>query len=178
MQAALTSFKAPEFSVDNSYDELHASLGTKDQKQNWLKPLLRAAAILAICFSVYYYTTTLDSKFDTQIANRENIELPDDSQVVLNSNSTLTFNERNWTDNREVKLSGEAFFKVAKGKKFDVITESGTVSVLGTEFNVKQRQNYFEVACFEGLVAVRMDEEFVKLHPGENIKNNRWEVTC
>ncbi|WP_198658967.1 FecR family protein [Winogradskyella tangerina] len=170
MQETLMSFKAPEFSVDKNYEELKPKLQIKKSQQNWLKPLLRLAAVLAICFSVYYYTTTLDTKFDTQIANRTDIELPDNSEVVLNSNSSLVFNESNWSKNRTVTLNGEAFFKVAKGEKFDVVTESGTVSVLGTQFNVKQRINYFEVVCYEGLVGVKTKEEYVKLHPGESIK--------
>ena len=63
-------------------------------------------------------------------------------------------------------MQGEAFFKVAKGKKFDVITSDGIVSVLGTKFNVKQRQNYFEVTCYEGLVGIAHNDNTVQLKPG------------
>jgi ferric-dicitrate binding protein FerR (iron transport regulator) len=54
---------------------------------------------------------------------------------------------------------------VAKGSRFDVITSSGVVTVLGTQFNVKVRDNYFEVICYEGLVAVNSDNEIVELPP-------------
>lgn len=169
LQTALNAFKAPDFSVDAQFEALQPELQAKTARQNWLKPLLRAAAIIAICFSVYYYTTTLDTQVNTQIAKLSHIELPDQSVVVLNANSTLLYNERNWDDKREITLKGEAFFKVAKGETFDVITDQGTVSVLGTQFNVKQRENYFEATCFEGVVAVYTENDFAKLHQGEGI---------
>ncbi|MCT4630946.1 FecR family protein [Winogradskyella sp.] len=171
MNSALQGFKSPNFSVDKHYNELKPKLKSNNNKlQPWYKPLLRVAAILAICFSAYYYTTTLDTEVNTLIAKQTNIELPDASEVMLNANSSLVFNESQWNKNREVKLNGEAFFKVAKGKKFDVITDNGVVSVLGTQFNVKQRNDYFEVTCFEGLVGVKFNEEFAKLKPGHSIK--------
>ncbi len=170
MNTALKSFRAPDFSDDEIYEVLKPQLKTTTSKSNWIKPILRIAAILALGFSLYFYTTTLDTKINTQIAGTTNIELPDASEVVLNANSTVVFNRSQWSDNREVKLNGEAFFKVAKGEKFDVITDAGTISVLGTEFNVKQRLNYFEVTCFEGLVGVSVNEEYIKLHPGESLQ--------
>lgn len=170
MNTALKSFKSPEFAVNKNYEDLKPSLKPQQSQQKWFKPLLRIAAILAICFSAYYYTTTLDTKINTQIAKQVDIELPDLSKVVLNANSSMAFNESQWTKNREVQLNGEAFFKVAKGKKFDVVTNNGIISVLGTQFNVKQRNNYFEVTCYEGLVAVKTNETSTQLKPGQSIK--------
>ncbi len=171
MDRALKSFESPEFSIDNTYHTLKPKLRPATVKTNqWFKPLLRIAAILVIGFSVYYYTTFLDSEFNTSIAQQTAIELPDASEVDLNANSTLTFNESSWSENREVKLHGEAFFKVAKGQRFDVITTDGIVSVLGTQFNVKQRDTYFEVTCYEGLVAVTHNNKTVKLKPGHTFQ--------
>ncbi len=168
---ALQSFKSPEFAVDNHYEDLKLKLkSNNDVVRQWYKPLLRAAAILAICFSVYYYTTTLDTHISTEIASIETIELPDASEVLLNANSSMVFNTSKWHKNREVKLEGEAFFKVAKGKTFDVITDSGIISVLGTQFNVKQRNGYFEVTCYEGLVGVKTNKKTTKLEPRQRIK--------
>lgn len=169
LDKALNSFKSPEFSVDNNYQALRPSL-KKETKQSWYKPLLKVAAVLAICFSVYYYTTTLDSTFNTEIAQQTTIDLPDTSEVILNTNSNLVFNKSSWDDKREVKLNGEAFFKVAKGEKFDVVTDKGIVSVLGTQFNVKYRDNYFEVKCYEGLVGVKTKDNYTELTPGNGLK--------
>jgi len=171
MDVALKDFKAPDFAIDNNYESLESHLKSNASKRNqWSTPFLRIAAVLALGFSIYYYTTTLDSEFNTNIAQQTTIELPDASTVNLNSNSFITFNESNWIETREVKLNGEAFFKVAKGQKFDVITNDGTVSVLGTQFNVKQRDSYFEVTCYEGLVAVTHTDKTVKLTPGHTFR--------
>ncbi|MFK7833849.1 MAG: FecR family protein [Winogradskyella sp.] len=170
MNTALLDFKAPEFAIDDTYAHLKPSLKTKTLNPQWLKSLLRIAAILAIGFSVYYYTSTLDTEVGTFIAEQTTIALPDESTVNLNANSTLSFNEHSWTDTRIVNLQGEAFFKVAKGQKFDVVTSDGTVSVLGTEFNVKQRESYYEVICYEGSVAVTHNAKTVKLQPGDRFK--------
>ncbi len=171
MNTALKDFKAPDFSIENNYETLKPQLKSEASKTNhWLKPLMRIAAILALGLSVYYYTTTLDSEFITNIAQQTTVDLPDRSTVDLNANSTLAFNESNWNDNREVRLHGEAFFKVAKGQKFEVITDDGIVTVLGTQFNVKQRESYYEVTCYEGLVAVTHNNKTVKLTPGHTFR--------
>lgn len=171
MNNAVQNFKAPHFDADTAYNTLNSQIETYlTAKRQWFKPLLKIAAILAIGFSFYYYTTTLDTNFNTQIAEQITVELPDESVVKLNSSSHLVFNEKSWSKSRQVKLQGEAFFKVAKGQKFDVLTDDGIVSVLGTQFNVKQRKNYFEVTCYEGLVAVSYKDKKQQLKPGNNFK--------
>jgi transmembrane sensor len=167
LNKGLTYFKAPDFSVDTNYETLKPLLKSKSSKSNgWLKPIIKIAAVLAISFSIYFYTTSLDTEFNTTIAQQTTLELPDASTANLNANSTITFNENDWSERREVKLNGEAFFKVSKGQKFDVITDDGLVRVLGTQFNVKQRKSLFEVTCYEGLVAVKHNNNTVKLKPG------------
>ncbi len=129
---------------------------------------MRVAAILAICFSLYYYTTTLNTTITTEFAQKTTVVLPDASNVSLNAKSSLVFNKSSWKKQRDVQLNGEAFFKVAKGSTFNVITTSGTVTVYGTEFNVKQRDNYFEVICYKGLVGVNYNSQETKLKPGDS----------
>lgn len=162
-------FTAPEFNSENTFEELTNTISARKAKSSnaWLKPLLRIAAVVLIGFSIYYYTSGLDTNYNTLIAEHTILELPDASTVNLNAKSSITFNERSWDKNREVLLDGEAFFKVAKGSKFDVITDAGTVSVLGTQFNVKQRPGYFEVTCYEGLVSVTHNKKTIKLKPSD-----------
>lgn len=78
--------------------------------------LMIAACLIWINFNKTQPTVQLT----TQYSEIKNITLPDGSQVTLNGNSTLHFFSE-WTDqeDREVQLTGEAFFKVAKkpGKK-------------------------------------------------------------
>ena len=165
---SVQAFKAEDFNTSAELDTILSKIkSTKKQTTHWIKPLMRVAAILAVCFSLYYYTTTLDTTITTEFAQKTTIELPDASSVSLNAKSLLAFNKNNWKHEREVELNGEAFFKVAKGSSFHVITKSGTVTVYGTQFNVKQRDNYFEVICYEGLVGVTHNSQETKLNPGD-----------
>ncbi|RNC83553.1 MAG: DUF4974 domain-containing protein [Winogradskyella sp.] len=162
---ATKGYKAPAYDSDSEYSIIAEKIKSKTAK-NWLKPLIRVAAVLLIGFSIFYYTSTLDTTINTTIAEATITNLPDASTVELNSKSTIIYNKKSWSNNRTVRLEGEAFFDVEKGSKFDVITSEGKISVLGTRFNVKQRQNYFEVTCYEGLVAVTYNEQYMELRPG------------
>ncbi|WP_339917084.1 FecR family protein [Yeosuana marina] len=163
------AFKADDY---NASEELDRALKTirenKKPTAHWFKPAVRIAAILAVCFSLYYYTTTLDTTISTDVAQKTTIELPDASIVSLNAKTVLSYNKKSWKDERDVELNGEAFFKVAKGSSFNVKTTSGTVTVYGTQFNVKQRNHYFEVICYEGIVGVTYNSQLTKLKAGDS----------
>ncbi len=170
LNSTLQAFKADDYDTSTELKHLLSSIKSEkaQPKTQWLKPLMRVAAILAICFCAYYYTTTLDTTVTTQLAQKTTVELPDASTVSLNAESLLAYNKNDWKKERDVQLQGEAFFKVAKGSSFNVNTTSGTVTVYGTQFNVKQRDNYFEVICYEGLVGVTHNSQETKLKPGDS----------
>ena len=191
LNSSLQHFKAPEYNISDELKSVRSTIliTHKQSKHNWVKQLLRVAAILVIGFSIFYYTTTLDTTVKTLVAEKSLIELPDGSSTHLNAQSTLTYNKKNWNKTRNLKLNGEAFFKVTKGSTFNVITENGTVTVLGTQFNVKHRSNLFEVVCFEGSVSVTNNIKTTILKPGdcylildgkyiakekENLKSPNW----
>lgn len=191
LSESMKAFKAPEFDSSEVFKGINHAIKTSHAKQsnNWTKQLLRIAAVFVIGFGLYFYSTTLDTNISTVIAEKTSIELPDASLVTINSLTEISFNEKNWNTKRAVKLDGEAYFKVAKGAKFDVETPSGTISVLGTEFNVKHRENLFEVTCYEGSVNVNFNNTDTILKPGdsfllldgkiiatekENTKNPAW----
>ena len=114
----------------------------------------RIAALLVLSFSVYYFSNSTTTTFETNIGEKTAFVLPDNSEVHLNAKSKIYYDKSDWKNNRNLTLNGEAYFKVAKGAKFTVQTSNGTVTVLGTQFNVNSRNNTFEVTCFEGLVEV------------------------
>lgn len=148
-------FKAPAFNTEAVLETTLLGINAKrSTAKKWFQPILKIAAILAICLGSYYYTTTLDSSFTTDYAEKSTIELPDHSSVHLNALSEISFNKKNWNTKRTITLDGEAFFKVEKGSTFHVKTDTGTITVLGTQFNVKQRKDYFEVVCYEGTVQI------------------------
>ncbi|MCB0463571.1 MAG: FecR family protein [Flavobacteriaceae bacterium] len=187
----MKAFKAPEYDTSEVFASIKQTIAASQVKPsiNWTKQLLRFAAIFVIGFSLYYYSTTLDTNISTTMAEKTSIELPDASLVTINALTDISFNKKNWIKNRFVKLNGEAYFKVAKGATFNVETPSGIVSVLGTQFNVKHRENLFEVVCYEGSVNVNFNNKNTILKPGdsfllldgeiiatekENIKNPSW----
>ncbi|MFE3847820.1 FecR family protein [Flavobacterium sp. LB3P45] len=135
------------------------------------KTFYKVAAVLAILLtSSYFLFFNNTTSFETQIAQTKTFNLPDNSEVTLNAASKITFNEKKWKEKRDLSLQGEAYFKVQKGQTFSVNTSDGIVQVLGTHFNVKQRDNYFEVHCYEGLVSVTYKNETVKLPPGKTFR--------
>jgi len=170
MSKGLDNFKAPEFDEKRSFKQITNRLKTDEEKISWLKPILRIAAIVVISLgSFWFFNESSGSTFSSQVAQKTTFELPDASEVTLNAASTLVFNKSNWKNNRSVHLKGEAFFKVSKGSTFDVKTDSGIVRVFGTQFNVIQRDGYFEVICYEGLVGVSFNNlEQLKLEPGDS----------
>ncbi len=99
------------------------------------------------------------------------IELSDGTVVRVNANSKLKYQSKFDGDLREVTLSGEAFFDVAKDvtKPFIVNVNSSKVMVYGTSFNVRSDSlNGFETTLLSGSVAVKHnDSAEVTLKPGE-----------
>lgn len=160
--------------VDFDADEALMALKNKRTLENTkviqlhpFKKFLRVAAAAAvIMFGSYFYLNYQDETVNTEYAENKEILLPDNSKVILNADSEVSFSERNWDKKRKVKLNGEAFFKVAKGERFTVATDAGMVTVLGTQFNVEHREGVFEVTCFEGLVSVTFQDRKTKLPAG------------
>lgn len=163
----LKHFKAPDFNETVAYETISTQISKKPVSKNqWLKPVFRIAALIALSISVYYYTTTLNTTISTFTAEKTNFTLPDNSQVSLNTASKITYNKNKWSNNRELTLEGEAYFKVEKGSKFHVKTTAGMVTVLGTQFLVENRDNIFEVICYEGSVQVTTNNKNTVLKPG------------
>jgi len=166
-------FKASHFSKVAEFEKLEERLRTQDsvRKLNWIQPLLRIAGVFVIGFGIYFlFLYNNMTQVQTLASQKTTIELPDNSTVTLNALSEISYNKNRWNSNREVKLNGEAFFKVAKGEVFDVITSEGIVAVVGTQFNVKQREDYFEVKCYEGVVRVTSKETTKELFVGDTFR--------
>ncbi|GAL64460.1 FecR family protein [Algibacter lectus] len=135
------------------------------------KTFMKVAAVLVVLLtSSYFLFFNHTTSYSTEIAQTETLKLPDNSEVILNAQSELAFNKKEWNQNRSLTLKGEAFFKVTKGKKFTVDTDAGSIQVLGTQFNVKERDNYFEVQCYEGSVSVTHKNNKTILTLGKSVR--------
>lgn len=98
--------------------------------------------------------------------------LSDGSEINLNSESKISFSKKNFGSSRRLNLYGEAFFKVKTGNPFTVKTPNGTVTVLGTSFNVFSRDKDFKVACLSGEVMVTSMKQSVTIASGESAMLN------
>ncbi|GGH68357.1 ferric-dicitrate binding protein FerR (iron transport regulator) [Filimonas zeae] len=109
---------------------------------NW-RTLAAAAAItglLAAGLWLYQRTDAAEAEtFTVATGEKRSLRLPDGTQVIVNGGSKLTLSEDFTTGNREVILSGEAYFDVAQkaSHPFIIHTTSMDITVLGTAFNVR-----------------------------------------
>lgn len=148
----LDNFKKPSFDKEALRNKIKNQINQpKKGKVINLKPFYYAVSVAAsviLIFGIFFN----EVKYETQKGEQLAITLPDGSEVQLNAQSKLTRTRFFWKNNKELNLQGEGFFKVQKGDGFAVKTHSGTVTVLGTEFNIKTRKEVFELACYEGKV--------------------------
>lgn len=99
------------------------------------------------------------------------VTLPDQTKVWLNAASSLTYATSLVANGvRRVKLTGEAYFEVAKDKDHPFIVESGNqqVEVLGTHFNVNAYpdERAYRTTLLEGSVKVSENGQMEILAPG------------
>jgi ferric-dicitrate binding protein FerR (iron transport regulator) len=166
-----SQFKTPFFNENELYNNVvknkkSAPKVISFQKSKWL----RIAALLVVFLSLtFVFKTQIPFTEHAENAQKATFSLPDNSEVVLNAGSEIEYKKWNWNTQRHLNLKGEAFFKVAKGKTFEVQTSLGKVTVLGTQFNVKARKNRFEVSCFEGKVKVNYQNQEVIITKGKSV---------
>ncbi|SFQ54581.1 FecR family protein [Flavobacterium akiainvivens] len=165
---------APQMDMDSLYNKIqqnkHRTRNNEPKVRRLTAWLPRVAAILLLAFGAgYFLYTGQTSNHLADNGKRDTFLLPDNSEVVLNAGSAAEFKEWDWSNNRHIELKGEAYFKVAKGQKFDVVTPEGTVTVVGTQFNVKARNGRLDVTCYEGKVKVVSNGQEILLTPGKSV---------
>lgn len=182
----LKGWKVPELDVKAGLDDLHTRIDQqatpKQSKQVFFQPWVRIAASVILIGAIYFLFTTLLTSGPTVITAGygETIShvLPDGSRVDLNANSSISYSAKKWEDARELDLEGQALFTVQKGESFRVATNEGAVTVLGTIFDVKQREEgKLAVNVFEGLVRVDIANQQEMLKAGEGLTSKAGQVT-
>ncbi|HEV2831878.1 MAG TPA: FecR family protein, partial [Hanamia sp.] len=105
------------------------------------------------------------------------VVLPDGSKVWLNAESSLHFPTAFTGNQREVSLTGEAYFEVAKNKEkpFRVKVDGMSINVLGTHFNVNaySDENNIKTSLLEGSVKIIKDNKSKLLKPGKQAIVNK-----
>ena len=124
--------------------------------------------------------TFVKNTIDVPYGKRFKLNLSDGTLVYLNSGSSFTY-PVSFIDgiDREVFLSGEAFFDVSSDSlnTFKVVSTGSYVEVYGTKFNFKdyQEDNFSEVILTEGSLGVKntiSNSETIVLRPGDKAKVN------
>lgn len=84
---------------------------------------------------------------NTGYQSMDSVKLADGTKVMLGAGSKLTYPQKFSGSNREVKLSGQAFFNVSPDKShpFIVKTKKMDVTVMGTSFEIFSYDNDKEV---------------------------------
>ena len=149
-----------------------------NKKRCYINPLFIVAGVLVGCAAIYFllFSNNLVS-IETAAAEKRLVQLPDASRVTLNAESEIEYDEKTWVDKRTIYLSGEAYFKVAKGPSFEVNTNVGKITVLGTRFNVKNRENLLEISCFEGTLLLKYGKEKLTVLPGNMFRIIQGKMT-
>ena len=169
LQAGITKFQSDDFDTNSELDSLKKSINQKNGTKKLWPTIANIAAVFVIGFLTFNYFSNQPTIVQTLASEKTFIELSDRSTINLNAASQISYNKNNWKKSRYIDLEGEAYFDVTKGATFKVETSLGSVTVYGTQFNVKQRNNLFEVVCYEGLVGVLFKGKETLLHPGERI---------
>lgn len=172
--AKIKDYSAQLQAPDFDQDAIYRNIVSREKKQPKVMPLYRTvfkfAAVLVIALGLFFVAKNMMPSTETA-ANAEfaSFSLPDESEVTLNAGSEITYKKWGWSNHRSLTLEGEAYFKVAKGKKFEVNTSLGKVTVLGTQFDVKARDGRFDVMCFEGRVRVDYGETQTVITKGQSV---------
>jgi len=145
------------FEVDSPGEELSAAWNRRFHEK-YINPSARplwrstwlgyaAACFLMLSIGIYFFKTDSPSKKNDPIAmlekrnprgQRSKFTLPDSSVVYLGAESQLKFPKKFGPGNREIFLTGEAFFEITKDRKHPFIIHTGSVQtkVLGTSFKI------------------------------------------
>ena len=111
----------------------------------------------------------------TKRGSKTKMTLPDGTQVWLNSDSRISYNFDKCS--REVELTGEAFFDVARDETCPFIIHTNTIDlkVLGTAFNVRSYadEENTETSLIHGSVEITLlkspDHKKIILKPNEKL---------
>jgi ferric-dicitrate binding protein FerR (iron transport regulator) len=136
-------------------------------------PLLILTAYLS-----YRMTTTttareipLFSEVNVPNGAQTQLNLQDGTKVWLNAGSHIRYDSDFGRSNRNLSLSGEAYFEVAKNEHvpFTIDVEKLKIKVLGTHFNVNAYREDHDVAVslFEGAVEMLTNQGVTTLKPGD-----------
>ena len=165
-------FSSNDSPVEKAYlDGIWNKIDNATTEKGIMRPFrsiyLYAASAAAVLIFLFIGLLPQVETFKTDNAEIATVTLPDNSQVTLNAGTKVVYSGNRFNTRRKVKLTGEAYFNVSKGNTFSVVTMEGTITVLGTTFNVRSRDEKLLVFCYTGKVKVSDQFKAVYLIKGE-----------
>lgn len=175
-----TILEKSKLQIDHSINE-HQALERlnirlqKETKTIRYRFVLRWVAVIAVIFSVglFFYNNLIGNKIAVNSGGETLTQvLPDGSTAILNKQSSISFVGGFFNKTRDVKLKGEAFFKVSadKSKPFIISINDVQITVVGTAFNVKGDEKGTTVIVESGIVKVNNQSDSVRLTAGEKVE--------
>ena len=165
---------------------IRQSLFTKMPRVKWGRVIASASAVLAA--AVILFVCMLWSRPSENAApeifeivaergQKSSVTLPDGSRVMINSASTISYTSDYNVKERNVFLSGEAYFDVASNADIPFVVHADKVSVtaLGTEFNVKAyaEDPYIVTTLVEGSVRTEAGTQYELLTRAQEASYNK-----
>jgi transmembrane sensor len=192
LKEKVSDFEAFEIATEGFTNATTPLKTKKPFYRHWIS-YAAAAAVVAAVFLLNPFTNSSIKKNDAEAespvneitinpGSRSKIQLPDGSQVWINSGSKLTYHNSFNGSTREVQLDGEAYFDVVKDAEhpFIVHTSGIDIKVLGTAFNVKayKAEPFIEATLIHGSIEVinknRPGAPKVMLKPHEKLVYNKF----
>lgn len=125
--------------------------------------------------------TVLYNTIQTPRGGKFHLILPDGSKVWLNAASSLHYPTAFTGNNREVTLTGEAYFEIAPNtaQPFRVLVNNMQVNVLGTHFNIMAyaEEAAIQTTLLQGSVSVNTTDSRKLLLPGQRASLHRHNNT-
>jgi len=156
-----------------------------------LRKIIQIAAILLVAFGLGWSSQFISLRPNNQVTETtmqeifvpkgqvNQIFLADGTRIWINSETRLTLPSVFATNERVVKLNGEAFFEVAKDKNrpFKVEVKGQQIKVFGTSFNVRayDNSNKIETTLETGSIQLNVGNQTTMLKPGEQSLFNKTE---
>ena len=179
------SVSLSDVNIMQEWRELEKAVETKTKRQKTISMYryMAAASIILIFITIGFFWFNGQKKADNNFQDQDpqftiaakneiiNQKLPDSSVLTINRNSNISYASSFNTSNREVKLTGEAFFDIAHNESKSFIISIGDlkIKVVGTSFNVKEYQDkqQVEVQVQTGIVKMYTSKKELLVQKGQ-----------
>lgn len=166
----------PPADVLDSLDSLRRKIRRRRPlRRLWLR-ISAAAAVLALVSTLVLHLLPAERPeqlftVEAPQGTHSRISLPDGTQVWLNAGSALSYGSSFNETSREVSLSGEAYFEVARhaALPFRVEARGCTFTVLGTKFDISAyaEDPAVTAALLEGALRFESEDKQEAMTPGD-----------